>query len=136
VESEVNRTMEDACFSGGYYAASSKNFLRLVAVFFALRKRRQAFSGDTAMRSSLLLGATLCVPFLAVCLQAQTPTGTLNGITRDSQESPYSVRVFRRFSIPCFIAALMQLLLSSQSEPPAVNILADMAADSASSSTV
>jgi hypothetical protein len=90
--------MEDACFSGGYYAASSKNFRRLVAVFFALRKRRQAFSGDTAMRSSLLLGATLCVPFLAVCLQAQTPTGTLNGITRDSQgKSIFGARVHAVF---------------------------------------
>src|ERR1700761_5750163 len=38
VESEVNRTMEDECFVGGYYAASSKRFLRLVAVCLALRK--------------------------------------------------------------------------------------------------
>ena len=37
------------------------------------------------MRTSLLLGATLCAPFFAVCLQAQVPTGTVNGIARDVQ---------------------------------------------------
>jgi hypothetical protein len=37
------------------------------------------------MRTSLLFGATLCAPFLAVCLHAQVPTGTVNGIARDSQ---------------------------------------------------
>jgi hypothetical protein len=37
------------------------------------------------MRTSLLFGATLSAPFLLMCLQAQVPTGTLNGIARDSQ---------------------------------------------------
>ena len=38
------------------------------------------------------------------------------------------------FSIPCFIAAFMQLLLPRQSEPPALNVLADLASDSVNSS--
>jgi hypothetical protein len=42
------------------------------------------------MRTSLLLGATLCAPFLAVCLHAQVLTGTVNGIARDSQEKSIS----------------------------------------------
>jgi hypothetical protein len=37
------------------------------------------------MRTSLLLGASLCVPFLAVCLHGQVSIGTVNGIARDSQ---------------------------------------------------
>jgi MFS family permease len=39
------------------------------------------------------------------------------------------------FSLPCFIAAFMQLLLLRQSDPPALTVLADLASDSASSST-
>jgi MFS family permease len=39
------------------------------------------------------------------------------------------------FSLPCFMAAFMQLLLPRQSEPPALNLLADLASDSANSST-
>ncbi len=38
------------------------------------------------------------------------------------------------FSIPCFIAAFMQLLLPRQSEPPALNVLAGLASDSVNSS--
>jgi hypothetical protein len=35
------------------------------------------------MRSSSFLGAMICAPFVAVCLRAQVPTGTLSGIARD-----------------------------------------------------
>lgn len=38
------------------------------------------------------------------------------------------------FSVPCLIAAFMQLLLPCQDEPPALNVIADLASDSANSS--
>src|ERR1700733_8187801 len=51
VERELNRTMEDECFSGRYYAASSKRFLRLVVVFFIQRAPGPQRIGRTARNS-------------------------------------------------------------------------------------
>jgi MFS family permease len=55
-----------------------------------------------------------------------------HGFDRAGTYVPLSVMLF---SVPCFIAAFLQLLLPRLSEPLAVNILADMASDSANSST-
>ncbi len=42
------------------------------------------------MRISFFPGAILCAPFLPICLQAQVPTGTLNGIARDPKGATVS----------------------------------------------
>jgi MFS family permease len=54
-----------------------------------------------------------------------------HGFDRAGTYVPLSVMLF---SVPCFIAAFMQLLLPRQSEPPALNMLADLTSESASSS--
>jgi MFS family permease len=54
-----------------------------------------------------------------------------HGFDRAGTYAPQSVVLF---SVPCFVAAFMQLLLPRQSEPPALNVLADLASDSANSS--
>jgi MFS family permease len=56
-----------------------------------------------------------------------------HGFDRAGTYVPLSVVLF---SVPCFIAAGMQLLLPRQSEPPAPNFLADLASESANSSVV
>jgi hypothetical protein len=55
-----------------------------------------------------------------------------HGFDRAGTYVPLSVMLF---SVPCFIAAFLQLLLPRQSEPLAATILADMASASANSST-
>ena len=55
-----------------------------------------------------------------------------HGFDRAGTYVPLSVMLF---SVPCFIAAFMQLLLPRLSEPPSVNILTDVVSDSANSST-
>jgi MFS family permease len=54
-----------------------------------------------------------------------------HGFDRAGTYVPLSVVLF---SVPCFIAALMQLLLPPQRKPPALNVLGDLACDSANSS--
>jgi MFS family permease len=55
------------------------------------------------------------------------------GFDRAGTYVPLSVVLF---SLPCFIAAFMQLLLPRQSEPPALTVFANLASDSANSSTL
>jgi MFS family permease len=54
-----------------------------------------------------------------------------HGFDRAGTYVPLSVALF---SIPCFIAAFMQLLLPRQSKPPALNLFVDLASGSANSS--
>jgi MFS family permease len=54
-----------------------------------------------------------------------------HGFDRAGTYVPLSVVLF---SVPCFIAAFMQLLLRSQSEPPVLSTLADLNSDSVNSS--
>src|ERR1700753_3146552 len=51
------------------------------------------------------LGPLSVVSFLALCLQAQIPTGLGTELPAIRKESPYPARVFKLFSIPCLIAA-------------------------------
>ena len=52
------------------------------------------------MCSSSFLGAMLCTPFLAVCLYAQVPTGTVSGIAAIREENPYQALLFRQLTSP------------------------------------
>jgi MFS family permease len=54
-----------------------------------------------------------------------------HGFDRAGTYVPLSVVLF---SVPCFIAAFMQLLLPAQGKPPALNVVADLASDSVNSS--
>lgn len=56
-----------------------------------------------------------------------------HGFDRAGTYVPLSVVLF---SVPCFIAACMQLLLPRQTRPPVLNVLADLASDSASGSAL
>lgn len=51
------------------------------------------------MRISFLLGATLSASFLAVCVQAQVPTGTLSGIARDPDGAAISGAIIQATDI-------------------------------------
>jgi MFS family permease len=50
-----------------------------------------------------------------------------HGFDRAGTYVPLSVVLF---SVPCFIAAFMQLLLPPEGKPPALNVVADLASDS------
>jgi MFS family permease len=54
-----------------------------------------------------------------------------HGFDRAGTYVPLSVVLF---SVPCFVAAFMQLLLPARSEPPALNPLAELTSDSVNSS--
>jgi hypothetical protein len=53
VESGVNQTMEDECFFGRYYAASSKKTFCVWSLFALVLETASVLLGDTAMRTSL-----------------------------------------------------------------------------------